>query len=64
MIGVLGLMVGMYILTRMVELLDDRNAKGKNLGVTGVFAALTMLATICAMIYFILGPDLASGLLK
>jgi hypothetical protein len=64
MIGILGLIVGMYVLTRMIELLDGRNIKGKNLGVAGVFAILTMLATICAMIYFILGPDLALGLLR
>jgi hypothetical protein len=61
MISVFGIMVGFYIITRMLEIISARKSQ-PNLGITGWMAAITILVTLGAMLYFLLGPDLMKGL--
>lgn len=52
MLAVMGLMVGLYIITRMFELIFDRATKpGSMLFV--IMGAVTILATLGAMAYFV-----------
>jgi hypothetical protein len=57
MLSVMGLMVGFYIITRMMEIVAARYSQPK-LGATGTMAIITIIATVAAMIYFVVGPDL------
>jgi hypothetical protein len=61
MLAVMGLMVGFYIITRMMEIIAARYHQPK-LSATGVMAVITILVTLCAMVYFVLGPDLMKGM--
>jgi len=61
MFGVFGVMVGFYILTRMSEIISAKYQQPK-IGFAGAMAMITFLVTLCAMVYFVLGPDLMKGL--
>ena len=61
MLAVMGLMVGFYIITRICELISARYHQPK-IGVAGAMAVITILVTIGAMVYFLIGPDLMKGL--
>lgn len=62
MFSVIGIVISMYVGTRMVELIDERTAARKSYGFIGVCAALTLMAAAGAFLYFIFGslPDLGS----
>lgn len=57
MLQIIGIMIGMYIVTRMLELVDERGVSNKKFGPIGVIAILTMLIAAGGVIYFILGPN-------
>jgi len=61
MLAVMGPMVGLYIITRMLEIIFDRATKpGSTLLV--IMGAVTILATLGAMAYFLAGPQLFKNL--
>jgi hypothetical protein len=61
MLAVMGLMVGFYIITKMMEIISARYHQPK-VGVTGFMAVITILVTLCAMLYFVFGPSVAAAL--
>jgi len=62
--SVIGIVISMYVGTRMIEILDERNAEKKNLGFIGLCAILTLPAAAGAFLYFIFVsmPDLRGAL--
>ncbi|MBE3130391.1 MAG: hypothetical protein IMZ54_06695 [Acidobacteria bacterium] len=59
MLAVAGLMVGLYIITKMIDLILERTrASASGTGFIVIMATLTILATLVAMAYFVVGPDL------
>jgi TRAP-type uncharacterized transport system fused permease subunit len=56
MLAVMGLMVGFYIITRMLELIFDRATKPASTLLV-IMGAVTILATLAAMAYFVAGPQ-------
>lgn len=57
MFQVLSVLIGMYVLTRMLEVIEEREA-AKRRGANYYFAILTALAALMAIIYFIFSPTL------
>ena len=61
MLAVMGLMVGLYIITRMLELIFDRATKPASTLLV-IMGAVTILATLGAMASFVAGPQLFKNL--
>ena len=61
MFALFGGMVGLYIITRMVEIVSARKNQPK-VGAAGWLAVITILFTLGAMVYFLLGSDMATAL--
>ena len=60
--SIIGIVISMYVGTRMIEILDKRNTEKKNLGFIGLCAILTLLAAAGGFLYFIFSslPDFGS----
>jgi uncharacterized membrane protein (DUF373 family) len=57
-LSVIGIMMGMYILTRMLYIVVEEKVSG----ITRLFAIATMLIALGGMAYLFVGPSLTSSL--